>query len=311
MRLVIGALSMLTVVAQTPLGAQTKADTLQHATEVVGSRRVTFGVSAGAMHFGDGGHERAISSAIGVSLPLGFSVGVNPTYAWAQAAPSVDATTGRLLAAAPVQGVADLPVSVGYSHGLPGAWSPGFYVSLGATLPTGDTTTVGSGETALGTNFGAWLEPVPGWSLSVDAGRSLSNGFASMLGAIGPTSVSVGASHAVGPVSLNLGYSTEAGAMPAGTTHSQNYVGGMSLPLGGDARFSVDGSLGRADGTQSWALSAGIGTTIASVGQVNPYAAAQRLASAFGHGRSMGKSRSTAAKAAAAAKAKSKGKKTA
>jgi len=263
---------------------------------------LTFGASAGAMHFGDGGHERAMSAALGIALPHGFSLSVNPTYAWAQAAPTIDAITGRSVMPAQVQGMADLPVGIGYSHALPGPGSPGFYASLGATLPTGDTTAVGGGETSFGANFGVWMEAGAGWSLGAGAGHTLSNGYASGLGSIAPTTVSLSASHGVGPASMNIGYSTEMGAMPAGTTHSQNFSGGASVPLGGALALNVSGSLGRADGTQSWALAAGLGTTFADVAQVTPFAAVGQLASALGMGRSLGKSRSAAAKAAVAAR---------
>jgi len=298
MRTSIATLAVLVVAFRGTLDAQSRPDTLQHAEGDSHPPKLAFGTSAGVMRFGDGGHERAISVAVSASLPHGFSVSVNPTYAWAQAAPTAAATTGTLSPAAPVQGVADLPVSIGYSHSLAGGWSPGFNVSLGATLPIGDTTTVGSGETSMGANLGMWMAPADGWSLSAGAGHSLANNFASGLGAIAPTTVSLGLGHDVGPASLNFGYSTEMGAMPTGTTHSQNFIGGVSTTVGGRWTLSADGSVGRADGTQSWALSLGIGTTIAEVGQVNPYAAAQRLASAFGKGRSFGNSRSTAAKAA-------------
>lgn len=281
--------------------AQTKPDTLKQS-EGSGSTGIfTFGTSVGTMQFGDGGHERAVSAAVGAALPHGFSIGVNPTYAWAQAAPTVG-STGQLIKSSPVQGLADLPVSLGFSHSLPGAWSPGFYVSLGATLPTGDTKTVGSGETAFGLNGGMWMEPVAGWSLGFDAGHSLSNDFASGLGSIAPTTVGVNASHELGRLSLSLGYSTEMGAMPVGTTHSQNFAGGASVPISEGFALKVSGSVGRADGAQSWAMSIGLGTTIADVAQVSPFAAASQLVNALGKGRSLGKSRSAAAKAAAAAK---------
>jgi hypothetical protein len=279
-----------------PVRAQSKPDTLHSAEKASAAKTWTFGVSSGAISFGDGGHERGVSAAVGISLPHGFSLSANPTYAWAQAAPSIIAMTGQKVHSKPVQGLADLPVGIGFSHSLPGDWSPGFDVSLGATLPTGDTTAVGAGKMSLGVSLDVWLEPVDGWTLNAGTGHSLSNDYASALGTIAPTTVSLGLAHDVGSVSLNVGYSTELGTIPVGTTHSQNILGGISWPMGKETTLSVDGSVGRADGAQSWALSVGIGTTIAAVGQVSPFAAARRLAGALGKGRSMGKSRSTAAK---------------
>jgi len=289
-----------------PLAAQSPADTLKHAEQPAPHVAFTYGISTGTLHFGDGGHERGLSGALGVQLPFGFSASVNPTYAWAQAAPSMDATTGKLVQPAAVQGMADLPVSLGYWHSL---GKLGVWAALDATFPTGDTLTVGSGQAAYGANLDVSVEPTDGWSMSAGAGHSLSNYYATDLGTIAPTSVSLGASHKFGPVSADAGYSTEMGAMPVGTTHSHNFTGGVSVPLAGDMSLSLDGGVGRADGARSWAMSIGIGTTLASVGQVTPFAAARRLASAFGTGRSMGKSRSAAAQAASAARKLAHGKK--
>jgi len=300
--LVVAALAA----AAARLGAQSPADTLKQAEQPAPHVAFTYGVSTGVLHFGNGGHERGLSGALSVELPFGFSVSVSPTFAWAQAAPSVNATTGKLVKPAAVSGMADLPVSLGYSHSL---GKLGVWAGLGATFPTGDTLTVGAGQASYGANLDLSVEPTDGWSMSVGAGHSLSNDYAAGLGTIAGTSVSLGASHTFGSVSANAGYSTEMGAMPVGTTHSQSISGGAAIPIGGDFALTLDGSTGRADGATSWAMSIGIGTTFAGVAQVSPFAAAKRLAAAFGKGRSMGKSRSAAAKAAAAAKHAAHGKK--
>lgn len=289
------------------LVAQSPTDTAAH-NEAGAGHRVTAGVSSGMMHFADGGHERAVSASVGIALPRGFALSVSPTYAWAQAAPTVDAVTGRLVSPSPVSGLADLPVGVSYSHSLPGPGSPGIWVGLGAVLPTGDTTTVGGGETSVGLDASVWAELGAGFSASAGAGHSLSNDWASGLGSIAPTTVSLGLSHGLGRATFNAGYSTEVGAMPSGTTHSQNFAGGATMPLAGDLGLTVNGSVGRADGASSWALSLGIGTTFADVASVSPSNAIAQLASALGAGRSLGKSRSAAAKAAVAAKKLAHGK---
>jgi hypothetical protein len=288
------------VVAATA-GAQSHADTLQHGTGERHQVNWSYGVSAGAMHFGGGGHEQALAAIVGAEILPGLSLSVNPTYATAQAAPSIDATTGRLVSSPSVHGLGDLPVGLGYWHSFGGAWEPGLYLSLGATLPTGDTATVGSGETSFGTNASLSLTPVTGWSVDLGAGHSLSNDYAAGLGTIAPTAVSMSVSHAIGKASLSASYSTEAGAMPVGTTHSQTFGAGASVPLFGSFALTADASAGHADGESSWAVAVGVGTTFAGVGQVSPV---QRLAQAFGKGSSKGKTRSTAAKLAHGKKSK-------
>lgn len=282
-------------------GAQARPDSVSHGAPERHHVNWSYGVSAGAMGFGGGGHEQAISATLNAELLPGFSIGVNPTYATAQAAPSVDATTGRSVSSPTVSGLGDLPVSLGYWHSFDGAWSPGLWVSLGATFPTGDTSTVGSGETSVGTNASFSFTPVKGWSLDLGAGHSLSNDFSAGLWTIAPTSVSFGVSHAIGEGSLSANYSTEAGTMPVGTTHSQNVGVGASIPLWGSFSLHADASSGRADGNTGWAVAVGIGTSFAGVGQVSPV---QRLAQAFGRGSQHGKSRSAAAKLAHGKKVK-------
>lgn len=281
-----------------PLNAQTGADTLHRSDRAAHQVSWTYGTSAGALHFGDGGHERAISAVLSAELLPGLTVNVNPTYAWAQAAPTANATTGALVTPAPVHGLADLPVGVSWSHALPGAFSPGVSVGLGATLPVGDTMAVGSGQTSVGANLGLSVAPAEGWWVGAGAGHSLANDWASSLGAIAPTSVWLGASREFGRIGVSGGYSTEVGAMPIGTTHSQNFSAGATVPLGSGLSLALNGSTGRADGASSWAVSAGLGTTFAEVAQVSPFAAMQALTNTFGAGRGQGKSRSVAAKAA-------------
>lgn len=287
--------------------AQSRTDTTT-ANDAGGGQRITAGVASGVMHFGDGGRERALSATVGIALPHGFAISVSPTYAWAQAAPTADATTGRLVSAPTVSGLADIPVGVSYSRSLPGSWAPGIWAGIGAVLPTGDTTTVGGGETSVGLDVSMWAEPGAGFSLSAGAGHSLSNAWASGLGSIAPTTVSLGVAHAVGIATLNAGYSTEVGTMPTGTTHSQNFAAGAKVPLGKEFGFALNGSVGHADGASSWALSASIGTAFADVASVSPANALGQLAQALGSGRSLGSSRSAAAKAAAAARKLAHGK---
>lgn len=75
----------------------------------------------------------------------------------------------------------DLPVTIGVSHRISGPWAPSMGFSLGVTLPTGDTTTVGSGTTALGASHNVGFSPSDHFSFGLGAARSLSDGYSAGL----------------------------------------------------------------------------------------------------------------------------------
>ncbi|HEX7939139.1 MAG TPA: hypothetical protein VF483_09130, partial [Gemmatimonadaceae bacterium] len=120
-------------------------------TAVCGAQASTWsaGVAAGSLRFSSGATESALGATVAARAMDWFDVSANPTFAWTRTV-AVQATPSTLIPARTVSGFTDLPVSFGVSHALPGAWSPSFSLSLGVTLPTGDTAGLGSGHTALG-----------------------------------------------------------------------------------------------------------------------------------------------------------------
>lgn len=296
MRSLVAMYVVVLLVASVRLVAQSPSATPRHDTTDRHHASVSFGLSAGTLSYGKGGSQQSVAAVLSAELLPGFSVSVNPSFASAQLAPTVDATTGALVPSHTVRGMSDLPIDVGYWHSFTGRWSPGIGLSLGGTLPTADTATGGAGSATVGTTVSFSVEPAEGWSMDASAGRSLSNGYATALGSVGSTSLSVGGSRSIGGGSVSANYYTEAGALPAGTTPSRSVGVGVTVPLWGDVVLNVDASSGRADGASHRAVAVGVGTTFADVGST-ALGSAQRLSRAFGKGRKLGKTRSAAAKA--------------
>ena len=242
-----------------------------------------FGVAAGQMRFADASKESALGVTISARAWDWLDVSVNPTYAWAQGAPTQSGTAlpqpGRS-----VSGLTDLPVTIGLSHLMPGPWSPSLGLSLGMTLPTGDTTTVGSGVTALGANLNLGFSPAENFSFGFGAGRSLSDGYSAGLASASPTSLALSTMFTAGAVSLGISLAGDVGAVPSGSERGRSIAGGVAIPVGGRMSLNFDGSSGLGSGAHSWAYTAGIGTTASGIvaATVAPY---QRLRQAFGMGR--------------------------
>jgi hypothetical protein len=247
------------------------------------SRLFRAGVGYGQLRFSDGSRERAFGASVGVHF-LGFlDITVSPTYAWATSAPVVVTSTltrpGRT-----VSGFADLPVSIGVSHGfdaLPG--SPSISLSLGATLPVGDTTAVGSGSAGSGLSLDFGMQPSDAVSLNVGVGHALSSGYSVGLASSSTTSLGVGGSVQLGRVGLSVGYSADIGTAEVGYENARSVSSGLNIPLMAGYALNLDGSRGLTKGAPDWVYSIGIGTTTASIAAVTARPG-QALARAFGAG---------------------------
>lgn len=253
-------------------GAQTPSDPMQWA----------FGAAAGQLRFSDGARESALGLTIGAQAWGWLDVSVNPTYAWAESAP-VAAGSGGLMQRRRVSGMTDLPVSVGVSHELPGPWAPSIGVSLGITLPTGDTATLGAGTTGVGGNLDVGFSPAENVSFDVGAGRSFSDGFSAGLASSASTSLALSTLFKVGPAGIGLTVAGDVGAVPVGFENGRSIGGGVSVPIAGNISLNLDGSAGLTKGSLDWTYAVSIGTTPSGVvaATTAPY---QRLRRAFGIG---------------------------
>ena len=247
------------------------------------SRRVSAGVGYGQLAFSDGSRERAFGASVGIHLFSFMDISVSPTYAWATSAPLV-LTTGLTRPGRTVSGLADLQVSIGVSHGfndIPG--SPSVSFSLGATLPIGDTTAVGSGTAGTGISLDFGIQPTDVMSLYFGVGHALTSGYSTALSSSSTTSLGVGGSFQLGRVGLSVGYSADVGTAEVGYENARSVSGGFNIPVFADYALNLNGSVGLTKGAPDWVYAIGIGTTTASISAVSarPYNA---LARAFGAG---------------------------
>jgi hypothetical protein len=273
-----------TLHAQSPTPKDTtKKNSANDSTADEPARRFSAGVGYGQLAFSDGSRERAFGASVGIHL-FGFvDISVSPTYAWATSAPLV--VTPRLTRPGrTVRGLADLPVSIGVSHGFEDLrGSPSVSLSLGATLPIGDTTAVGTGTAGTGLSLDFGLQPSDVMSLNVGVGHALSSGYSSALASSSTTSLGAGGTFQLGNVGLSVGYSADIGTAEVGYENARSVSSGVNIPLMAGYALTIDGSHGLTKGAPDWVYSVGIGTTSASIAAVSarPYKA---LARAFGAG---------------------------
>ena len=254
-------------------GAQTPADPIHW----------SFGVAAGQLKFPDGSSESALGGTIAARAWDWLDLSVNPTYAWVRSAPVPGGSPAQQQGRS-ANGVTDLPLTIGVSHDIPGPWSPSVGLSLGITLPTGDTATVGSGSTGVGVNLNVGFAPTDNFSFDIAAGRSISdNGYSAGFASSSPTSLALSTLVKAGTISVGLSLSGDVGAASSGFESAQSLAAGVAIPVGRGMSLNFDGSAGLTPGAPTWAFAVGIGTTASGIvaATVAPY---QRLRRAFGQG---------------------------
>jgi hypothetical protein len=244
--------------------------------------RWSAGVAAGQLKFSDGSSESAIGATIGAHVWDWLDVSVNPTYARAHSV-AIQSSPTVVIPARSVSGFTDLPLNFGISHALPGTWSPSIGFSLGVTLPTGDTASLGSGRMGVGASASVGISPSEDVWFSAGAGRSLSNGYSAALASSSSTSMALSAGTTAGPFNISASLSGDVGATSSGYEGARSIAAGMALPVGAATSLSLDGSVGLTTGSPTWAYSVGFGTRPSGIvaASVAPY---QRLRQAFGAG---------------------------
>jgi|GEM_PF-2862006 len=257
-----------------------------------GTRKVQWGsgVSFGSVHFGEGAREQAVSASLTARFWNTLDVLVNPTWASATAADSTNGT--RVIPGRTVHGMTALPVHVGVGHSFDLAWEPTLSAGLGFSVPTGDSTGVGSRQAGYGVGVDIGLSPNDQFDVAFGVSHALNDAFSAGLTASSPTSVSVGISHAVGNARLNVQYSGDAATPAAGFDPSRSIGGGVSVPLHGNIALTLDGVTGLTSGSPSWSIVLSVGVTPAGVAEV-AISPLMRAGRAFGLGRVLRGSKGT------------------
>ena len=248
------------------------------------------GVSAGALSFGDGAREQAVSASLVARLWNTIDVLVNPTYANATAADSLNGA--RVIPGRTVHGFTALPVHIGVSHSFDKTWSPTIGAGLGFSLPTGDSTGVGSRQAGYGASVELALSPSDRFDIALGVSHALNDAYAAGLGTSSATNLSIGTSCGVGVARLSVAYSGDMATAATGFDAARSISGGVSVPLHGNIALSLDGVTGLTSGAPSWSFALGVGVTPAGVAEIalSPLTRAGR---AFGLGRSLSRSKAS------------------
>jgi hypothetical protein len=223
------------------------------------------GVGIGTMQFRSGRSETAVSATLQYSPNAWLSFSATPGY-------------GRTsLGRGSSNGLTDLPLSAGASHGVGGLpWSPSIFASIYTALSFADTAgSLGTGRTALGasTSISAWVTKQ--LNLAIGASRPLSAD-------AGNGSLDLETAYSLGKATPNLGLTSEVGRVDSNATLARSIAAGVAFALAGPLTLTVDGSRGLTAGAPSWTLSAGIGTAFAGVSPLNPSSSLRRLTKVLG-----------------------------
>lgn len=250
---------------------------------VTSEPQATFGagISAGAASFRNGSSSQASSLTLQYSPVNWLTFSTSPGFAR-----STD-STGRFV----VTGPTDFPVDAGVSHTFKGGWSPTLGLSLGVTLPVGDTTTgFGNGSVDFGGSLGVSVSPAPSAHLALGAGRGLSGISGSSFAAGSTTSISAEASADVGERStVGLSYGEDFGQSSAEPL-AHVIGGGVSYDIAGPLALTLDASHGFGQESAKWVVSLGVGTAFAGISPVSPTTPLRRLRALFG-GNGVGSSK--------------------
>ena len=239
--------------------------------------RVASGLTVGSLRYAGGRTEDAASAVIVVRPARGFSATIEPTFARA----SEPSGTGGG-ATISTTGLTDVPMALAWEHPFGGLLAGSIELSLGATLPLGDTAT-GFGTGTLGTSWGVGgdISPSEQLTLFASAGHAMTSVAAqSALDGGGGGWGDVGASYQLGGrVALLAGFSTDLGAVDTSYGRGRSVSAGLSYTVAGPFAVNFETSHGISGATPQWSAVIGIGTAFGSLD------GARALRTAFGGGR--------------------------
>ena len=258
----------------TTLSAQTPDSSAKSPTEDSSSTEqphpaFAVGISGGAASFRNGSSSQATTGILEYSPASWLTLSASPSYARATD------STGNFV----TYGLTDLPLAAGVSHTFQGAWSLELGLSLGVTIPEGDTATgFGNGAVGLGGSLGLSLSPAESFHVSLGAGRGVLNRAAGSTFAAGSaTSVSVEASADIGDrTTFGLSYGEDVGSSAAEPLE-RVAGGGVSYSLAGPLTLALDATHGFGAESAKWVVSLGIGTAFAGISPVSATTPLRRL----------------------------------
>ncbi len=247
------------------------------------AQRAQFGVIGGAISLPSGLDQTGVAAVLQLQPVSWLTLGAHPAWVHVSGSDAAGSFSSS--------GLTDLPLEASIWRDLPGPLSPGLGLSLGVTLPTGDTAQgLGTGETSVGASLGGSLSPIDKWSFGADLWRPLSGaGWNTALTSSQSTSLSLETSYEISErTAVHAGFSTDLGGSDS-TGVVRSLTAGFTLPLAGPVSLAVDGARGLTSGSPHWGFTVGIGSAFEGINPVGPNSPVRRLATAFGRGVNRGR----------------------
>lgn len=237
---------------------------------------VTAGVTTGSMTFADHRIQQGITGVVRWHLRQSISLAASPTYTRM----SYPASLGGGAAG----GLTDLPIELGLDHTFESGWSPTVGMSLGATIPVGDTQLgFGSGSMGASVSAGVGLSPLDELSLHFGAGKSLTD--YSMFGALGAAEAVWGEAevsyHVFEHLDATVGFDGDfASSDSLGTPRAVALA--FAAGVGGPYTLTVSGGHGVSGPAARWTFALGFGTDFAGLQAIGSSSPMQGLMRAVG-----------------------------
>jgi len=238
-------------------------------------RRLTYGVTGGAMHFADGREQQSMGAVVRWHLFPSIAVATTPAFARVNQPLVVGGGT--------TTGMTDLPVELNFDHQFAAGVPLAAGLSFAMSLPVGDSaTSFGSGRVGYSISGGLSASPAERLSLYFGAGRPLSN--FSLQSSFGGAATTWGDAEASYRFTDRLGLSVGFGGdLTNGDSlgPSRAINGGLSIAMIGPMTLTINGSHGVSGASARWSTAIGVGTDFAWLGSVGSTSALQRVTNAL------------------------------
>ena len=242
-------------------------------------------LNAGMMQFPGVASEQAFGAVLLLRPTHWLTLDINPVYAIAHTAPDSAIVAGRtvLLPSGRVRGMVDLPISADARYEFEGAWSPAIGLSLGVTLPTGDSTGVGVGRATAGAGIALDVSPSDKVNVSIALEHDLFGDYGTGLANSARTAISIGSTARLGLAGLGLSFSSSVGST-VGAAVSELLTGGVQWDVAPGVALHASVARGLTSDSPTWSVGFGVMFFSADLRDEfsDPY---DRLRETFGIGR--------------------------
>ena len=293
MNRILGTLALLALItepmrAQTTPARSTPTDSTAAATDTSHDASddegiplgMQYGVATGALHYGAGRSEQALSAMLRWAPMRWFSLAGTVTLA-RESEPSSKTSNASISRG----GLADFPLEATVSHTFATEWKPVLSGGLSMTLPTGDSASgFGAGRVTYAMSAGLGFSPSEQVWVQLGAGRPLSGVSAqsAFTSGAGWGDLSAGTS-LTQRVSVSGGFSSDIGSVDPTIGRSASINAGAAYAINGPLTAHINISHGISGAAPDWGFGFGVGTAFPYLGHLGADSF-QQLRSTFGSG---------------------------